>query len=91
MRDQSRNLFATIRRQFGPQTLILAGLFIIALTVSILVSADGLLEYFKVIAGQPTPTLEAGAMLFLATAIPFLAMGMSISAEAMARENAGRQ
>lgn len=90
MRDQSRNLFATVHRQFSRQTLVLAGLFITALTVSILVSADGLLEYFKVIAGRPATTLEVGAMLFVATTVPFLAMGMSISGEAMEREKMAR-
>jgi hypothetical protein len=91
MRNQSKTFSATTHHQLSRQSLVLAGLFILALAVSILVSADGLLEYFKVIAGKPSPTLEMGAMLFMATSVPFLAKGMSVSGDAMARENAAHQ
>jgi hypothetical protein len=91
MRSQSKALFATARRHFGGQTLALGAAFLILLAVSIVVGADGLLEHFKVLAGRPGITLEAGAALFLVSAAAFLAMGMSVSAEAMAREKAGER
>jgi hypothetical protein len=40
------------------------------------------LSYFKVIGhGAPMMTLETAAIISIASAVPFLAMGMSISAD----------
>jgi hypothetical protein len=91
MRDRSKNLLATARREHSRHTLLLAALFMILLAVSVFLGADGLLEYFKLIAGRPVTALEAGAILFLVSAAAFLAVGMSISAEDMAREKAARR
>lgn len=91
MRDRTRNLLAMARREFGRQTLLLGALFIVTLTVGIFVGTDGLLEHFKVIAGRPVTTLEAGAIIFLLSAVALLAMGMSVSAEVMAREKVANQ
>jgi hypothetical protein len=88
MREQSRNLFAGAREQLSHSTLLLAALFLISLAAGIFASLDGYLEYFKVIAGRPTMKLETASALFLLTGAAFLAMGMSVSAEAMAREKA---
>lgn len=91
MRKKSKTLFAAARRHYGRQTLVLGAVFLMLLAVSIFVGADGLLEHFKVIAGRPGITLEVGAALFLVSAAAFLAMGMSVSADAMAREEAAQR
>jgi hypothetical protein len=70
--------------------MLLGAVFIVTFVVGIFFGSDGLLEYFKVIAGAPTATLEAGAVLILASAIPFLGMGMAIDAADEARANQNR-
>lgn len=91
MDDKNTSFLARARREYSRHTLLLATLFIVSLAVSLIVGGDGLLEYFKVLAGRPSPMLEGGAILFIVTAAVFLAMGMSFSGDAMAREDAGQQ
>jgi hypothetical protein len=88
MDEKNTSFFlAAVRREFSRQSLLLATLFLISLAVSMTIGADGLLEYFKVLAGRPNPMLEDGAASFIATGVAFLVMGMSISADAMARQD----
>lgn len=81
-------VYAQGHRQLGHQSMIFAAAFIVTLIVGIFFGSDGLLEYFKVFRGASTTTLEAGAILILASAIPFIGMGMAIGAmdEAMANQ-----
>jgi hypothetical protein len=48
-----------------------------------------LLRYFKLIGGAPNSVLEAGAIISLGTAVPFLAMGMSIADDVRRNEDGG--
>lgn len=72
---------AKLHQQFGYQSTLLGAAFCIIFMLGIFFGSDGLLEYFKVIAGRSTMTLETGAILMLASAIPFLAMGMAVRAK----------
>jgi hypothetical protein len=80
MHYQPREFLTAARREFGQRSVLFGALFILTLIVGGFVDLDGVLEYFKVIAGSPFPTLETGAIISMASAAPFLAMGMSISA-----------
>jgi hypothetical protein len=63
------------------RTLLFGALFIATLGVASYVDLTGLLEYFKVVRGAAAETLETGATISAACAVPFLAMGMSIAAD----------
>lgn len=78
---QPRQAFTTKLREFSFRTLGLGALFIITAVTAIFVDLDGVLEYFKILSGSPGMTLETGAFISIASAVPFLAMGMSISAD----------
>jgi hypothetical protein len=67
--------------EFSRRTVLSGGLFISTLVVAVFVDLDGLLEYFKLVTGSAFTTVETGAVITLASAVPFLAMGMSISAD----------
>lgn len=72
---------AKVHEQFGYQSTILGAAFVVIFMLGIFFGSDGLLEYFRVISGRPTITLETGAILMLASAIPFLGMGMAVRAK----------
>ena len=79
--QQKTEVFTTKRREFGRLSGLLSALFIIAFVVAIFVDLDGVLQYFKLVRGSPLRTLEMGAIITSASAVAFLAMGMSISAD----------
>ena len=70
---------ASQRREFSHRTLAFGALFIVTAGVAIFVDLDAVMHYFRVIGRMSPITLETGAIISLASAIPFLAMGMSIS------------
>ena len=78
---QPKQAFTPKLREFSFRTLGLGALFIITAVTAIFVDLDGVLEYFKILSGSPGMTLEMGAFISIASAVPFLAMGMSISAD----------
>jgi hypothetical protein len=69
------------RREFSRKTVLLGAIFIVTLVAGAFVGLDGVLEYYKLISGSARTTLETGAIISMASAVPFLAMGMSISAD----------
>jgi len=76
-----RNAFATIFRQFSRRTLAFGAVLIVTVVAASFVDLDALLRYFRVIGGRPFAALETGAIISIACVVPFLAMGMSISAD----------
>jgi hypothetical protein len=78
---RQRNGFALLRHEFSRRTLLWGALFILAIVVGTFVDVDALLDYLKVLHGSASDTVEFGAVMFAISAVPFLAMGMSISAE----------
>lgn len=79
MDDRLKQVCTTKNREFSRQSIRLGILFVVTLVIAVSVDLDALLRYFRLINGSPTTALEAGAIISLATAVPFLAMGMSIS------------
>ena len=67
------------RREFSRRTLALGALFIVTAAVAVFVDLDAVMHYFRIIGRMSPITLETGAIISLASAIPFLAMGMSIA------------
>lgn len=78
---QQREVLTTKLRQFSRQSVLLASLLTIALVVAVFVYLDGVLQYSYLVTGSPLTTLEMGAIISSASAVPFLAMGMFISAD----------
>jgi hypothetical protein len=78
---QKTEVFTTKRREFNRLSMLLGALFLITFVVAVFVGLDGMLEYFKLVRGSPLTTLETGAIITSASAVAFLAMGMSISAD----------
>jgi hypothetical protein len=79
----------TKHREFSRQSLGLGIVLIITLVAAASVDLDALLRYFRLISGSPTAVLEAGAIISLASAVPFLAMGMSIADDVRQNEHDG--
>jgi hypothetical protein len=78
----TKNILARRGRDFSRRTLVFGAACIVAFAIASFVDADAVLRYFKVIGhGSPLMTLETGAIVSIACAVPFLAMGMSISAD----------
>jgi len=82
---RQRNGFLSLRHEFSRRSLLWGALFILAIVVGTFVDVDALLDYLKVLHGSASETVEFGAVLFAASAVPFLAMGMSISADSRRR------
>ena len=76
-----RKILAATRREFSRRTVLFGALFIVTLVVAFFVDLDGVLEYYRLVTGSPLATLEMGAIISSASAVPFLAMGMSICAD----------
>jgi len=66
---------------FSAQSLLFAGVFVIALVAATSVDLTGMLEYLKVIGGSSTDTMEWGAIITTGATAPFLAMGFSMAAD----------
>jgi hypothetical protein len=81
MHSKTWKAFKARPREFSHRTALWAVLFVATLTIAAVVDLDGLLVYFKLLPGSPFMTLETGAAILMACAIPFLGMGMSISAD----------
>ena len=64
---------------FSRRSLLLISLFVIAFTAAVVVDLAALLEALNLARGSWQDTLELGAAASAAIAVPFLAMGMSIS------------
>ena len=73
--------FTAKRREFSYRSLALGAVFVVTAIVAVFVDLDGVLEYYKILSGAPAGTLEMGAFISIASAVPFLAMGMSVSAD----------
>jgi hypothetical protein len=87
MDHQGRTAFASWRRDFSGRTLFFGAACIAALVVACFVDLDAVLSYFKLIGhGSSTMTLETGAFISIVCAVPFLATGMSISADSYRSE-----
>jgi putative flippase GtrA len=82
MHNGQREVFTAKRREYSRRTIGLAAAFIITAVAGVFVDLDGLMHYFNIIGRVSPMTLETGAIISLASAIPFLAMGMSISKDA---------
>jgi hypothetical protein len=67
------------RREFSRRTLALGALFIVTAGLAVFVDLDAVMHYFHIVGRMSPITLETGAIISLASAIPFLAMGMSIA------------
>jgi hypothetical protein len=89
MHYQHGEVLTARRREFSRKTVLLGAIFIVTLVAAAFVDLDGVLEYYKLISGSAPMTLETGAIISMASAVPFLAMGMSISAD-MHRKESGR-
>ncbi|MFZ0403834.1 MAG: hypothetical protein WAL03_22420 [Pseudolabrys sp.] len=57
----------------------MGALFIVTAAAAVFVDLDAVMHYFRIIGRMSPMTLETGAVISLASAIPFLAMGMSIA------------
>ena len=69
------------RREFSLQSMLFGAVFIVALGAAIILDLAGVLQYFGLFSGLPPTTSEIGAAITAATIVPFLLMGMSISAD----------
>ena len=69
------------RREFSPRSMLFGAVFIVALGAAIIIDLAGVLQYFGLFSGLPPTTSEIGAAITTATVVPFLLMGMSISAD----------
>ena len=65
--------------RFSRRSVLLISLFVIAFTAAVVVDLAALLEALNLVQGSWQDTLEIGATASAAVAVPFLAMGMSIS------------
>ena len=65
--------------RFSRRSALLISLFVIAFTAAVVVDLAALLEALNLVKGSWQDTLEIGATASAAVAVPFLAMGMSIS------------
>ena len=63
------------------RSVLLISPFVIAFSVAIVVDLAALLESLNLLRGSWQTTLETGAAISAAIIVPFLAMGMSISAD----------
>lgn len=73
-------------REFSLLSMLLIGASAIALIVAVCVDVDALLQYFVVVSDSSVETLELGSALSAGAVVPFLAAGMSISADLYRKE-----
>jgi len=67
--------------RFSRRSVLLMSLFVIAFTAAVVVDLAALLKALNLVKGSWQETLEIGAAASAAIAVPFLAMGMSISVD----------
>lgn len=67
--------------RFSRRSVLLMSLFVIAFTAAVVVDLAALLEALNLVKGSWQETLGIGAAASAAIAVPFLAMGMSISVD----------
>ena len=70
-----------VHHGFSRRSVLLISLFVIAFTAAVVVDLAALFEALNLVKGSWQETLETGAAGSAAVAVPFLAMGMSISAD----------
>jgi hypothetical protein len=63
------------------RSVLLIYLFVISFAVAVLIDLAALLQSLNLVRGSWRTTLETGAAISAAIIVPFLAMGMSISAD----------
>lgn len=78
---RQKEVFAAKRLEFSRKTLLFGAAFISTFVVAAFVDLDAVLRYFHVVSGSPATAMEMGAIISGTSAVPFLAMGMSISAD----------
>jgi len=66
---------------FSLLSVVLISLFAIGFTVAVVVDLTALLQSLNLVKGSWQTTLEMGTVISAAIIIPFLAMGVSISAD----------
>ncbi len=66
---------------FSRLSVLLISVFVIAFTAAVVVDLTALLEALNFVKGSWQETLETGAAASAGIAVPFLAMGMSVSAD----------
>ena len=69
------------RHGLSRRSVLLISFFVIAFIAAIVVDLAALLDALNLMKGSWQETLETGAAASAAIAVPFLAMGMSISAD----------
>lgn len=70
-----------MHRGFSRRSALLISLFVIAFTAAVVLDLAALLEALNLMKGSWQGALETWAAGSAAVAVPFLAMGMSISAD----------
>ena len=78
---RQKEVFAAKRLEFSRKTLLFGAAFIATFVVAAFVDLDAALRYFHVISGSSGTPMEMGAVISMVSAVPFLAMGMSIAAD----------
>jgi hypothetical protein len=76
-----RRVFTMEHHGFSRRSVLLISLFVIVFTAAVVVDFAALFEALNLIKGSWQGALETGAAASAAIAVPFLAMGMSISAD----------
>ena len=69
------------RQGFSRRSVLLISLFVIAFAAAVVVDLAALLEALNLVKGSWQDTLATGVAASAAITVPFLAMGMSISAD----------
>jgi hypothetical protein len=78
---RQKEVSAEKRHEFSRKSLLLGAVFIATFVVAAFVDLDALLRYYHIISGSAGTPMELGATISMISAVPFLAMGMSISAD----------
>jgi hypothetical protein len=78
---RQKEVSAEKRHEFSRKSLLLGAVFIATFVVAAFVDLDALLRYYHIISGSAGTPMEMGAAISMISAVPFLAMGMSISAD----------
>jgi hypothetical protein len=82
---------AAPHREFSLRSRLFAAVFIIMLVGAVIVDLAALLQFSGVVSGLSQKVLEIGGVLTTATALPLLAMGMSISMDEHRRSKASHR
>lgn len=85
--DNREHFLSPRRHGYSRQSLLLGAVFVVTLAAAVLIDADALLEYFRIIGGSANSTLELGGIVTAAAILPLVAMGMSIADDEMRRNS----